>query len=424
MEFEKYYKMRLTGISEYLKNILLICLFAWISFFPSSVHNLYGNFEIIFLGVFLLILILLKKSARSIFSLKDWRLWLFSVCLLAGTVNAIDKNLAYKTYFEIIFIFAFLYYIGKALLVTEGNDNKISVIICLGSLIVAFIGLLELYFGKNILYENFLRNNYYQRYILVGRPMSTQFNPVILGTYLLGCFPFGFILLKNKLSFLRLLGITSLFISAFVIILTFSRGVFLGFMSMIIFWLWQEHKKKLLKVFVVLSVAAIVFCSFQENDNFKRFGFQRFIAGSGDSIFSQYRSERIKMTFKMLKDHPFLGIGLNHFRFRFSEYCNKSDVNEIYEFRIPDSMYLTFLAETGLIGMCGFLLFIIFLFKAGLKEVKKQPIEARQILLASLAALVGFLVNMGAYDLFYWRNPLMLFCLICGFIASSRVTQR
>ena len=403
---------------------LFSILFSWISFLPQPIQDHYWEFLIIFLAIFLLILILHKKSVRFIFSFKDWSLWLFSACLLAGTVNAVDRNIAYKAYLEIVSLIIFLYYIGKALLVTDGDNNKVSVIICLGSLIVAFIGLLELYFGKNILYENFIDNSYYQRYLSAGRLMSTQFNPVILGSYLLGCFPFGLILLKNKPVYLRLLGITSVFISTIMIIFTFSRGVILGFMSMIIFYLWQENKKKLLKAFIVLSIGVVILCSFQVNENFKRFGFQRFISGSSDSIFSEYRSERVMMAIKMFGDHPFFGVGLNHFRVRFAEYCDKSNINEIYEFRIPDNMYLTFLAETGLIGTLGFLLFIVFLLKAGLEEVKKQSTAARQILFVSLTSLVGLLVNMGAYDLFYWKNPLMLFCLLCGFIASPRIMQR
>jgi len=416
--------MRLTDIPEYLRKILFICLFAWISFFPEPVQGKYWVYTVIFLAVFLLILILNKNYPRLLFSFKDWPVWLLIICLFSGTILAENKNIAWAAYFHLGIPLFFLFYLGKGLLARDENKDMLSVVICAGSLIVAVIGLLEFYLAKNILYENFLINGFYERYKFAGRPMSTQFNPVILGSYLLGCFPFGLILLKNKLLYLRLLAVVSLLISAFVIILTFSRGVFLGFMVMVCFYLWHEHKAKLLGAFVLLSAAVIIFCSFQINDNLKRFGFQRFIAGSSDSILSEYRFQRIKMASRMLQEHPFFGVGLNHFRIKFGEYCNKDNINEAYEFRIPDNMYLTFLAETGLIGISGFLLFIVFLLKAGLKEVKKQSTVSRQILLVSLTSLVGLLVNMGAYDLFYWNNPFMLFCLICGFIASPRKIQR
>ncbi|MDD5097385.1 MAG: O-antigen ligase family protein [Candidatus Omnitrophica bacterium] len=402
-----------------LNKFLFAALFAWISFFPEPVQGEYCVYTILFLAIFLLGLFFNKNNLR-LFSLKDWPLWLLLLGLLSGTIVATDKSIAWTTYSNLVLPLFLLFYLGKGLLAIDENGNTVSAVICICSLIVAIIGLGEFYFGKNILYENFIINIFYERYRFVGRPMSTLQNPVILGTYLLGCFPFGLFLLKNKSVNLRLLGVAALLLSAFVIILTFSRGVFLGFMVMLFFYLWQEHKTKLLKVFALCLVAVIIFCTFQKNVNLTRFGFQRLIAGSYDSILSEYRFERVKMTARIFKDHPFLGIGFNHFRIRFNEYCSLGNSNEIYEFRIPDNMYLMFLAETGLIGSIGFLLFIGFLLKSGLKKVKNRLDSQGQVIFVSLVALIGLLINMGAYELFYWWNPYLFFCLLCGFVAAPR----
>jgi len=40
----------------------------------------------------------------------------------------------------------------------------------------------------------------------------------------------------------------------------------------------------------------------------------------------------------------------------------------------------------------------------------------KHMLLISVSAWVGLLVNMGGYDLFYWNNPYVLFCLLTGFM--------
>ena len=104
---------------------------------------------------------------------------------------------------------------------------------------------------------------------------------------------------------------------------------------------------------------------------------------------------------------------------RFYEYYAGTG-RELYEFMIPDNMYLTFLAETGIIGTSGFLIFIFFLLKRGFKSFKESVDEnKKEILLICLSALIGLLVNMGAYELFYWNNPYILFCLICGFIQGA-----
>lgn len=129
------------------------------------------------------------------------------------------------------------------------------------------------------------------------------------------------------------------------------------------------------------------------------------------------------MAAKILKEHPFVGIGFNHFRIRFNEYREGEEF--LTEFMIPDNMYLTFLAETGIIGTLGFLIFIILLLKRGLHTLHKLKEGARkQMLVICLASLVGLLVNMGGYDLFYWNNPFMIFCMLCGFIAILTLELR
>ena len=121
-----------------------------------------------------------------------------------------------------------------------------------------------------------------------------------------------------------------------------------------------------------------------------------------------------------------MGIGLNHFRLRFADYYPlKNMIHPInWEYRIADNMYLTLLAETGLAGISGFLIFIFSLLIQGIrkfKALKKGP--ARALLLIPLMSLVGFLPNMNGYEVLYWPNIYLFFCLICGFvqgIVSSR----
>jgi O-antigen ligase len=370
------------------------------------------------LGIFLSILLIDTRHLKYLFSFRDWPLWLFLICLLAGTISAIDKNIALNTYFHLIIIFFLVFYIGKGLFYYAEDRNLLSLVICICSGLVAFIGILELYFSKNIIYEKILVNPFYERYIIVNpRPMSTQLNPAVLGSYLLGCLPFSFIFFKKSNLYLRLLGILTSLLCVIVIILTFSRGVFLGLLALLLFYLWKTYKKRLIFVFVVCLVTLMAICSFSSNPNYYRFGFKRMISGSYDSVISEYRLTRLKMTFRILEDYPLFGIGFNHFRLRFNEYCEKKDMREVYEFMIPDNMYLTFLAETGIVGTFSFLLFIVMLLKRGLKQLRKLEDEhKKQMLLIAISALIGLLVNMGAYELFYWNNPFMLFCLICGFI--------
>lgn len=402
----------LNNLPHYLRIALFCIFFILISFFPQPVQDQYRGLVRAFLAIFLLGL-LDKRNFKHLFHFRDWPLWIFLICLSAGIAFAIDKQTAVFSYFYLATAFFLIFYIGKGLYSYGKDRPTVNLIICICSCLVAVIGLLELYYGKNMLYENFIHNPFYIRYIKYNpRPMSTQLNPAVLGSYLLGCLPFSFYLFKNKSLGLRLLGIFSSLLSMFVIILTFSRGVMLGLVALLLFYLWNKQKKRIFFLFFFGSILSVSFCSCQKNVNLNRFGFKRLILGSYDSVISEYRFNRVKMTFKILKDYPLFGIGFNHFRIRFDEYCGQREKGkELDEFMIADNMYLTFLAESGLTGAFAFLIFIIFMFKKGARRIQETLIP--------MSALVGLLVNMGGYDLFYWNNPYMLFCLICGFIWGS-----
>ncbi|TAN60375.1 hypothetical protein EPN16_05425 [bacterium] len=309
----------------------------------------------------------------------------------------------------------------------EKNKGRIALWICVCAVVTAIIGILEFYLGRNILYEIFIANPFYERYVKYQpRPMSTQFNPVILGSYVLGCLPFGLFLFRSKPLYLRLLGIFSSLLCLVIIFLTASRGVFLGLIALSLFYLWKRQKRRLIFLFLTCLIALVSICSFLADANLNRFGFERLISGSYDSIVSEYRLSRVKMTAKILKDYPFFGIGFNHFRLRFNEYCPEKDRGKVLnEFMIPDNMYLTFLAEAGITGALGFLIFISLIFKRGFQRIREtENNDKRHFLIISMSALAGLLMNMGAYELFYWHNPYMFFCLLCGFVGLDEKYSR
>lgn len=407
---------------DYFLIAFFIILFSWISFLPEPIQGRYVIYTRVYSGLLFLFLILKKGGIRNFFHSQDWPLWFFIACLSSGLVSAQDKKLARETYFNLAFNLFFLFYIGKAMLSEEKNKGRIALVICACSAVAAIIGILELYFGRNILYEKFIANPFYERYVRYQpRPMSTQFNPVILGSYLLGCLPFGFYLLRNRLLYMRLLGIVSLLLCLIIILLTASRGVFIGFIALSLFYLWKNQKRKIILLFLICLIALVSICSFLKDVSLSRFGFNRLILGSYDSIVSEYRLSRVKMTAKILRDYPLCGIGFNHFRIRFNEYCPERDKGKIlYEFMIPDNMYLAILSEAGITGALGFSVFILLLFKNGFQRIGEIGKDDKgHLLIICMSALAGLLVNMAAYELFYWYNPYMLFCLFCGFAASD-----
>jgi len=315
-----------------------------------------------------------------------------------------------------------IYYLVSESLSSQARFNLLAKTICISSILVALLAILESAFAFNPLYEYFIENPFYRRYIAYFvRPMSTQFHPAVLGSYLLGCLPFNFMLFKQDKRFFRFLGAIGIVLNIAVIILTFSRGVFLGLIAMIMFYLFVQKKKVIIAKFSVILLILIIVCSFLPYP-FCRFGINFMIRDKnmkGSSIFSNYRFDRLMMTQRIFRDHPLVGLGFQHFRTRFYEYYPREGII-LYEFMIPDNMYLTILAETGIIGFSGFLIFIFYFFRKAkrlFKQLKPMPQKRLQLLLI-LSSFIGLLVNMGAYELFYWPNQYMFFCIIVGCISA------
>ena len=406
------------------KHLIIVCfiiLFSWISFFPQPLHDRYAFHARLFYGIFFVLLVLNREYRDGLFSLKDWPLWLFIVSLFSGTANAIDKTVAFKTYWYLAITCFFIFYIGKALFAYENNRNIICEIICVCGCLVVFVGIPELYFGRNIIYEKFVQNYFYRRYAGF-RMMSTLSNPTVMGTYMLGCLPFALYLCKGKTIYLKILGKFSIFLFVFAIILTFSRSVLFGLIVLLLFYLWNRKNIRLLFFSIIFLTSFLFFNSCQKNLCFQRLGFKGMVSGAYGSAVSQYRFDRLNMAVKMFKSYPLFGIGLNHFRIRFNEFRSKASDEITAEFMIPDNMYLTFLSETGLIGSLGLLVFIFSIFNRGLNQFKKiNDNNKKQRALAILSALAGFLIVMCGYELFYWDSPYLFFCLICGFISLPKL---
>lgn len=408
-------------VFEYIKNFCIVILFAWISFFPQPVQDHYWIYASIFLSFFLILLISNREYRSNLFSSSDWPLYVFLASLSAGIINAQDKGLASRTLLYLITTFFLLFYIGKAIYRYLKDRNLITKVICICASLVALFALLELYFSRNILYERYIPNPFYVRFAFsFPRPMSSLLHPTILGSFLLACLPFSLSLLNKKLLHLRITGIFLSLLFVVLIVRAYSRGVFLGLVVLLSFYLWTTRRRRSLLIFGALTILFISVCSYQNGLGLSRFGLKGLILGSFDSVISKYRTDRFQTSVKMLKDYPLSGVGLNHFRIRFDEYKPKDGVSSDYEFKIPDNMYLSFLAETGIIGMTGLFIFILALLRRSILYLKKNAgPDKRQVLLMPMFALIGLLVNMGGYDLFYWATPYMLFSLFCGFIQSS-----
>lgn len=404
-------------MSKRFSLVAIILLLIWISFFPLPLQEKY-NLAVMGSLVLIFIFLFIKKRA-SMFKPSDLPLWFFLAAIGLNVLFSQQKGVAFRTYLDLAIPLFLIYYLVPEGMFTKDKLNLLARVICILSILVALGGVMDILLRINFIYEHFMPNPFYQRYKTdyFMRATSTQFHASVLGSYLIASLPFNFLLIKQTNSLSRLLGIVGTIIIFPVIILTFSRGVFLGLVAMLLFILYTAKDRRLVAIFFIILSIFLILSSYLPYP-FSKLGLNGFFR-YGDSIFSSDRLQRYIMAGRIIKEHPFAGLGFQHFRIQFYEYFSGRETVP-YEFMIADNMYLTMLAETGVIGFTGFFVFILSIFIKGGKQLiklKHLP-QDRQRLIFILSSFVGLSVNAMAYELFYWPGQYMYFCILIGLIEA------
>lgn len=402
--------------------ISVIVLLGWISFVAEPLQTQYSTVVNLALLILLLFSLFVHKESwqQLFFEKEDLLLGVYLLIIICGIFVAQDYKIALKWLYRFFITIPILYLLIKNEFCEENRGILIKCI-CFFGCILVLVGLVEFIFRKNFIYEYLIVNPYYYRFIYFQpRIMSTLLHPAVLGSYFVACLPFSFFLATTaKTRLPRYFGIFCAILYILGVVLTFSRGSMLGII--VAFWIYfLKNKKKLfLKIFFTcLAILFIISSLFVKNPTFQRFGWNGLIK---DRIYA-YRIERAYITYKILKDHPFFGLGLNNLRFLFDKY-QETPFGFPLEYKIADNMYLTILAETGIAGFLAFMGFIIFLLRRAFiyMRLTKEP-ETKQLVTALIAGIAGLMINMVTYELLYWTTPLFLFWILTAMtMAVTRI---
>jgi len=241
--------------------------------------------------------------------------------------------------------------------------------------------------------------------------------------------PFPFFLALSEVGKKRIfyLGLALMFL--FVIILTQSRGGFVGLLATIIYC-WLRTKKKVLSALLIALFAGFVLLvapssywnevrSIQEEGTSKGTGAERiYMWGIG---------------WHMFLDHPIMGVGQGNFPWVFKKYeyeVTRSDEpfhGRSVAGRMAHSIYFTLLPELGLIGTMLFLGMVVMnikdlnYIKKSMKHKIKQKgntIESRyyHLALALEGSMIGYLVSGVFISILYYPN----FWFSMGFVVSMK----
>lgn len=146
-------------------------------------------------------------------------------------------------------------------------------------------------------------------------------------------------------------------IVAFALILTTSRATFLAlFVSLIVIFIFDgANRRKIFYIGIILTATVLPVLLYLRHSAYqlvsKGFGLQ--------SLFS--RLEHWNLAWEVFKHNPILGIGAKHFKFQHPEAYGVIVSEKLSH---PHNLYLSILAQYGIVGFCALLFLFYLIFKA------------------------------------------------------------
>jgi O-antigen ligase len=192
------------------------------------------------------------------------------------------------------------------------------------------------------------------------------------------------------------------------LIFTLSRGGWNAFVvSMVILYLlawWRGLlSRNILVIAAILLVLAILF---QDTILVRLF--------SGEGSTAETRLRMMRMAIEIIKDHPWLGVGANNYAIMIPQYDTPDFAGWLH---VVHNKYLLVWAETGLVGLMAFLLFLITTIRRGWQSWRLNDALLSPLAIGLTAGIVGQMSHM-FLDLFHSRPLVQGLWLAAGLIMA------
>lgn len=317
-------------------------------------------------------------------------------------------------------LYYFFFFLLLILTVKSSREIKrIVFTVCLSSFFVSLYGLAQLA-GFDFLPWN-------EPPFLTGRASSSLGQPNFLASYLLLVIPFSFYFFFSSRFWPRFLSFLLLIFQIAALILTYSRGGWLGLaaagcFSLFLFWLsgpgrifFKAHRLKIgLAIFIFLAGTVSAFFLFPESFFFRRLkSMTDFRNGSNVVRLATWQSG-----WEAFKERPWRGYGPENqsgafYRFYRRDWASHEAINSY-----PDrghNIILDVLLTRGLFGLVFYLFLLFSFFRLGWENIKKKycPLLSGIILSAVFGYLISLLfsfevVTSGVY---FWLCLALVFLL-------------
>jgi len=325
---------------------------------------------------------------------------------LAHSMKALfTKTLEYMLFFLIV-----------AEVFSDAKKIKILLKVVFVSISLFYIdGIIQYITGIDLVRKNFLCGT---------RITGSMLSPNDFGTYAIIFIPilFSFVVAKNQPLGRRIV-ISVIFSTALLcIFFSYSRASWVGFIVMVLFFIFVKNKW-LFFFFVLFSVISLFPLQDFVKESMRKENIQNKVFADPGTY---QRFFMAKEAISIIIDYPVSGTGLN-------TYTTVAPKYKLHRFGgiYPHNSYLHKTAETGLVGIGAFFLFVWSLYSIGIRSLwllssKNMTNNIEYILIRGLmAGLVGLLVNAFFDTTLYALMLITTFWIISGIlIAACNVTSQ
>ena len=393
-------------------------------------HSLYGLVFIIpfskagieIFGITAIVAWIIKTALKPSNPISFLSKCIFFTLLLLFIANLLSCITSISFYHSLRALFSkTLEYILFFLIVVEFCSNKKKMKILLWFMLVSVTlfyinGMVQYFTGLDLVRRNILSSGI--------RISGSMISPNDFGAYAIVFIPifFGVTIGRNQPLKYRVVASIVLSLSFFCLFFSYSRAAWIGFIAMMLFFVFVKNRWPLLLAVLVSMISLFMLQNIIKDGVVK--------ASVKDKIAVDYSANHrflmAKEAVNIIIDYPLLGTGLNTY----------SIVGPRYKIHprggtYPHNSYLHRTAEVGFIGLGALFLFIWSLYSVGIRSLwvlssKKMTGTSEYILIRGLmAGLLGLLVNAFFDTTLYALMLITTFWIISGLlIATCNIAKR
>ncbi len=318
---------------------------------------------------------------------------------------------SFEIFLIVELVLVYIYLLGN---VHSARDVAFVVAMLLLGLLLESLLMIGLYFVR----QNFsfagisLRVDYDPLSPLRYRVGGTVGSPNTAGGYLsmLLAPALSVLLIPRLQAWLRMLGLAAFAVGMVALVFTFSRGAWMATAISLAVFGWFAWRRGWLDLRIPLALAAVallIALPFASVVAVRLLGSDRGAAAA--------RLPLDVIAWRMILDHPLLGVGINNYVLVMRNYVTP-DLGQVWLY-IAHNRYLLLWAETGIGGFLAFALFLLSAVKRGWVAWQFHDRLLSTFALALMAGLVGHMAHM-MVEIFNGEPHQTLLFLVAGLIVA------